>query len=105
MAQRTLILAAEVSVASGVGNSTTVGSAKCVRVFNSSGSDLTITVTDPTGANTKSGAGSISMPDNTIEFIEKEETFTIHGNGAFKATKVGFTNQKNETYHRRSPKG
>ena len=77
MAQRTLILAAEVSVASGVGNSTTVGSAKCVRVFNSSGSDLTITVTDPTGANTKSGAGSISMPDNTIEFIEKEETFTI----------------------------
>ena len=43
MAQRTLILAAEVSVASGVGNSTTVGSAKCVRVFNSSGSDLTIT--------------------------------------------------------------
>ena len=71
MAQRTLILAAEVSVASGVGNSTTVGSAKCVRVFNSSGSDLTITVTDPTGANTKSGAGSISMPDNTIEFFEK----------------------------------
>ena len=92
MAQRTLILAAEVSVASGVGNSTTVGSAKCVRVFNSSGSDLTVTVIDPTGANTKSGAGSISMPDNTIEFIEKEETFTIHGNGAFKATKVGFTN-------------
>ena len=36
-----------------------------------------------------------NLPENAvnyIEFIEKEETFTIHGNGAFKATKVGFTN-------------
>ncbi|BCU95475.1 MAG: hypothetical protein CM15mV9_0860 [uncultured marine virus] len=49
MANRTLILASESSVASGVGNSTTVGSATCVRVFNSSGSDLVLTVTDPTG--------------------------------------------------------
>ena len=48
MANRTLILASESSVASGVGNSTTVGSATCVRVFNSSGSDLVLTVTDPT---------------------------------------------------------
>ena len=55
MANRTLILASESSVASGVGNSTTVGSATCVRVFNSSGSDLVLTVTDPTGANEYSG--------------------------------------------------
>ena len=92
MANKTLILAAESSVGSGIGNSTTVGSATCVRVFNSSGSDLVITVTDPTGANEYSGTGSISMPDNHIEFIEKQPSYTIHGSGAFKATKVGFTN-------------
>ena len=92
MAIRTLILASEASVASGVGNSTTVGSATCVRVFNSSGSDLVVTVTDPTGANEYSGTGSITLPDNGIEFIEKQPSFTIHGSGAFKATKVGFTN-------------
>ena len=92
MANKTLILAAESSVSSGVGNSTTVGSATCVRVFNSAGSDLVITVTDPTGANEYSGTGSISMPDNHIEFIEKQPSYTIHGSGAFKATKVGFTN-------------
>tara|TARA_Y100001956_G_scaffold79580_1_gene92942 strand:+ start:196 stop:474 length:279 start_codon:yes stop_codon:yes gene_type:complete len=92
MANKTLILAAEASVASGIGNSTTVGSATCVRVFNSSGSDLQITVTDPTGANEYSGTGSITLPDNQVEFIEKQPSFTIHGNGAFKATKVGFTN-------------
>ena len=92
MANRTLILASESSVASGVGNSTTVGSATCVIIFNISGSDLQITVTDPTGANEYSGTGSITLPDNQVEFIEKQPSYTIHGNGSFKATKVGFTN-------------
>ena len=92
MANRTLILASESSVASGVGNSTTVGSATCVRVFNSSGSDLVLTVTDPTGLNEYSGTGSITLPYNAIEYIEKQPSYTIHGSGAFKATKVGFTN-------------
>ena len=51
-----------------------------------------LTVTDPTGLNEYSGTGSITLPDNAIEYIEKQPSYTIHGSGAFKATKVGFTN-------------
>ena len=53
---------------------------------------MSFTVTDPTGANEYSGTGSITLPDNAIEYIEKQPSYTIHGSGAFKATKVGFTN-------------
>jgi hypothetical protein len=88
---RTIILAGEESITAGVGNSSTVGNATVVRVFNDSGSDLTITVTDPTGDNSFSGVGSISMPDNHVEYIEKPASYTIYGSANFKAAKVGFT--------------
>ena len=91
MANTTVLLGAEVSVTAGIGNSSTVGNATVVRVFNSSGSDNVISVTDPTGANEYSSIGSISMPDNHVEYIQKRASYTIWGSGAFKATKVGFT--------------
>ena len=95
MTTRSLILAAEADVTAGAGNSTTVGNATVVRIFNDAGADNTITIQDPAGNyehNGLSAAGSISMPDDHIEFIEKPASYTIHGSGDFKATKVGFTN-------------
>jgi len=91
MANTTIILAGEESIAAGIGNSSTVGSATCVRVFNSSGADVVIYTTDPTGANEYSGIGSITMPNDHVEYIQKRASYTIWGTGAFKAAKVGFT--------------
>jgi hypothetical protein len=88
---RTIILANETDVASGIGNSTTVNNATVVRVFNNSGADLTITVFDPSNANEYSGIGSITMPDNHIEYIEKPGSYAIWGSAGFKVTKVGYT--------------
>lgn len=88
---RTIILGNEIDVTSGIGNSTTVNNATVVRVFNNSGNDLVVNVTDPTNANEYSGVGSISMPDSHIEYIEKPASYTIWGSANFKATKVGYT--------------
>ena len=87
----TLLLGAELSVSAGVANSTNVGNAKLVRIYNSSGSANVITVIDPTGTNELSGVGSMTVHTNHVEFIEKQPNYTIHGSAAFKAVKVGFT--------------
>jgi hypothetical protein len=95
MTTRSLILAAEADVTAGAGNSTTVSNATVVRIFNDSGADNTITIQDPAGNYDHNGltaAGSITMPSNQVEFIEKPASYTIHGSGDFRATKVGFTN-------------
>jgi hypothetical protein len=91
MSLRTIILSNELDIASGIGNSSTISNATVVRVFNSSGGTLNISVSDPTGANEYSGVGSISMPSNHIEYIEKPGAYTIWGSANFKATKVGYT--------------
>ena len=44
------------------------------------------------GHNGLTAAGSITLPSNQVEFIEKPASYTIHGSGDFRATKVGFTN-------------
>lgn len=88
---KTIILAGEESISAGIANSSTVSNATVVRVFNDSGSDLIITVIDPTGNNSYSGIGSISMPNDHIEFIEKHPSYAVYGSAGFKATKVGFT--------------
>tara|TARA_B100001287_G_C22549292_1_gene466029 strand:+ start:545 stop:826 length:282 start_codon:yes stop_codon:yes gene_type:complete len=93
MTNRILMLGSEESVTTGVGNSTTVGGATLVRVFNSSNSTIVLTVDDPQGISSYSGAGSISIPTNGIEYIEKPTSYNIYSTGGnFKATKVGFTN-------------
>jgi hypothetical protein len=91
MSSRTIILSGEYSVAAGIANSITVDNATVVRVFNSSGGDLIVSVSDPTGANEYAGVGSITMPDNHVEFIEKKASYTIWGDAGFMASKVGYT--------------
>ena len=92
MAQTVKLLGAEVSVSAAIGNSSTVGNATLVRVYNSSGGVNVISVTDPTGVDAYGGIGSISVVDGAVEYIAKPSSYTIWGSGAFKATKVGFTN-------------
>ena len=88
----TLLLGAELSVTAGIGNSTNVGNATLVRGYNSSGGVNVIAVTDPTGENSYSGVGSMTVHTSDVEYIEKPSSYTIWGSAAFKATKVGFTN-------------
>ena len=92
MADIVKLLGAEVSVTAAIGNSSTVGSATLVRVYNSSGGVNVISVTDPTGIGTYGGVGSMTVVDGAVEYISKPSWYTIWGSGSFKATKVGFTN-------------
>ena len=92
MANNTLILGGEVVVTAGIGNSSTIDSATLVRVYNDSGAVNRISVTDPTGSNSYSGIGSISVNTSGVEYIEKPASYTIWGTGKFRAAKVGFTN-------------
>lgn len=85
---RTLILGNESDLSAGIGNSTTVDSATVVRVVNNSGSAVVLYVQDSTYA----GIGSITLPNNTVELIEKKSSDLIYGTGgALKIAKVGFT--------------
>jgi len=80
----------EIDIAAGIGNSSTVDNATLVRVLNPTGTATTIHVTDPTGANAYSGIGSFTIQGNAVEYVEKQPTYTIYGEAAIKAVKVGF---------------
>ena len=87
---RILLKGNEVDIASGIGNSSTVGNATLVRVLNPTGTATTIHVTDPSGENAQSGIGSFTIQGNAVEYVEKQPTYTIYGEAAIKAVKVGF---------------
>ena len=59
-------------------------------MLNPTGTATTIHVTDPTGANAYSGIGSFTIQGNAVEYVEKQATYTIYGEAAIKAVKVGF---------------
>jgi len=86
---RIIISAGETNLATGIGNSTTVNSARFVRVYNNSGAAAVLFVQD---AN-YSGIGSITIPDGTIEYIEKHPEDTIYyiGSATIKVARVGVT--------------
>jgi hypothetical protein len=80
----------EVDIAAGIGNSSAVDNATLVRVLNPSGTATVVHVTDPTGANAYSGIGSFTLQGNAVEYVEKQPAYTIFGEAAIKAVKVGF---------------
>ena len=78
----------EANLATGIGNSTTVGSATLVRVVNSSGGSVVVVVRN----SELTGIGSITMLNNTSEFIEKAGSDLLHVlGGTVQVAKVGFT--------------
>jgi|TARA_Y100000015_G_scaffold39342_1_gene43114 hypothetical protein len=84
---RIIVSAGEAKLSPGIGNSTTVGNAKFVRVYNNSGANSALYVQD---AN-YSGIGSITIPNGTIETIEKHPEDTIYyiGSGTMQIARVG----------------
>lgn len=88
MASRTLILSPETPLAAGIGNTTTVNNATVVRVLNDSGGTVVVHRRD----SSMTGIGSVSMLNNTVEFIEKDGSdFVYVIGGTVKVTRVGFT--------------
>jgi hypothetical protein len=86
---RIIISAGEKKLATGIANSTTVDSARFVRIYNDSGATAALFVQD---AN-YSGIGSITVPSGTVETIEKHPEDTIYyiGSATIKVARVGVT--------------
>lgn len=84
---RIIISAGEQQLATGIGNSTTVDSARFVRVYNDSGAAAVLFVQDANYA----GIGSITMKDGTVETIEKHPEDSIYyiGSATIKVARVG----------------
>ena len=88
MAQRTRIIATEETLGTSAGAATSISTATCVRLSNTSGGVRVIAVSATVGAATST---FFTMPDGTVEFLEKEANYVIWADGTVKANKVGFT--------------
>lgn len=87
--QRTKITESEVLTSTSAGAATSIGSATCVRLYNNQNSSVIV------GINTLVGAAQTSfftMPQNSVEFLEKLPTDVIWSSLSIKANKVAFTN-------------
>jgi hypothetical protein len=86
---RILVSANEFILSAGIGNSTTVNNARAVRVYNTSGGDAVIYVTD----SAYSGIGSVTIKNGTIEIIEKrpDDYLYFTGSSSIKVARVGIT--------------
>jgi hypothetical protein len=84
---RVIISAGENSLSAGIGNSTTVNSARFVRVYNNSGANAVLYVQDAS----YSGIGSITIRSGDIETVEKHPEDSIYylGTGSIKVARVG----------------
>jgi len=87
--QRTKVLSTEVSSPTTAGAASSISQATCVRICNDTGGSVIVAVSTFVGA-----ASSIffTVPDSTVEFLEKAPNDVIWSASALKVTKVGFTN-------------
>jgi hypothetical protein len=87
--QRTKIIESEVSTGASAGAATSISSATCVRLHNNTTGIVTVGISTIVGAAT---TNYFSMPQNSVEFLEKLPTDVIWTSSAIKAAKVGLTN-------------
>ena len=87
--QRTRVIESEVSTGASAGAATSIGSATCVRIHNNTAGIITVGVSTVVGAATTI---YFSMPENSVEFLEKLPSDVIWTSASIKASKVGFTN-------------
>jgi hypothetical protein len=87
--QRTRIIETEVNTETNAGAATSISSATCIRLHNTTSGIVTVGVSTLVGAAT---TNYFSMPGNSVEFLEKSPTDVIWTSSAIKASKVGFTN-------------
>jgi hypothetical protein len=87
--QITKVIATEVNTATTAGTATSISDATCVRLFNTTGGDVTIGINTIVGAATTS---FFTMPTKSVEFLQKFSSDVIWTSSAIKANKVAFTN-------------
>jgi hypothetical protein len=88
--QRTKIIATEVAMPTTAGAASSISEATCVRLYNGAGGAATVSISTAVGAATTS---TFTMPDGTVEFLQKASTDVIFASSAsVKAAKVGLTN-------------
>ena len=88
MSTRTLILGDEIAVPTLAGSATSFSQATVVRVVNVSGSVGTIGVSTVVGAAT---TNFITIPDGTVEYLEKRPNEVCYATGTIRGAKVGYT--------------
>ena len=85
---RALVLGNEIAVPTVSSSASNFSLATVIRVVNVSGSSGTIGVSTVVGAATTS---FITIPNGTVEYVEKKATEGCYGTGTLRAAKVGFT--------------
>jgi uncharacterized cupredoxin-like copper-binding protein len=86
---RTLLLADEINLPTSTGTATSFSSATVVRLVNDSSSAALVTVVETQSG---TGVGSMTMPGNTVEYLEKQASYCVFASSAdVKGAKVGFT--------------
>jgi hypothetical protein len=85
---RTLIIGNEIVVPTTFGAASSLAQATVLRVVNVSGSSATIGVSTLVGAAT---TNFITIPNGTVEYIEKKPNDVVYGTGTSRAAKVGYT--------------
>jgi len=86
---RTLLYSEEIALPTNAGSATSFSQAPLVRLVNTDTSAHTVIVLE-----TQSGPviGSMTMPANTVELLEKQLSYVIYADSAtVKGSKVGFT--------------
>ena len=87
--QRTKIIESEINTGTTPGTASSITNATCVRLHNNTAGVVTVGVSTLVGAAT---TNYFSMPQNSVEFLEKFPTDVIWTSSAIKAAKVGLTN-------------
>lgn len=85
----TKIIETEVTTGASAGAATSIGSATCVRLYNTHSGDVTVAISTVVGAGTSL---YFTMPTKTVEFLQKAGSDVIWTSTGIKANKVAFTN-------------
>ena len=86
---RTLLMGAESALPITTGAATSFSQASAVRLVNDSSTARLVTVVETQGGTV---VGSMTLPANSVEIIEKQYAHCIFAaNAAVKGSKVGFT--------------
>ena len=85
---RALVIDNEIAVPTAAGSATSFAQATVVRVVNVSGSPGTVGVSTQVGA---ASTSFITIPDGTVEYIEKKPNDVCYATGTIRGAKVGYT--------------
>lgn len=85
---RTLLIGDEIVIPTSVGSATSFENATVVRIVNVSGSDATVGLSTMVGAAT---TVSMTIPNGTVEYLEKKSYHVVYATGTLRGAKVGFT--------------